>query len=176
MSLEKGYVHVYTGSGKGKTTAALGLSLRALGHGLKVFIIHFMKGNIEYGELKAVKYLEPHLSIQQMGRETFVSREDPDPEDVELARKALELSRRAVSGGEYDIVVMDEVNCALDYHLVPLEEVLGLIRGKPEHVELVLTGRGAPTEIIEAADLVTEMKEIKHYYQKGITSRKGIEL
>ena len=176
MVLAKGYVHVYTGEGKGKTTAALGLALRALGHGLKVYVIHFMKGNIEYGELRAVKYLKPNLTIQQMGRETFVNRENPDPEDIALARKAFQLAQRVVSSGEYDIVILDEINCALDYQLVPIDGVLQLIKEKPDRVELVLTGRGAPEEIIEAADLVTEMREIKHYYKKGIASRKGIEL
>lgn len=176
MVLTKGYVHVYTGEGKGKTTAALGLALRALGHGLKVYVIHFMKGNIEYGELRAVKYLKPNLTIQQMGRETFVSREHPDPEDIALARRAFQLAQQVVNGGEYDIVILDEINCALDYQLITVGEVCRLIKEKPDQIELVLTGRGAPKEIIEAADLVTEMREIKHYYQKGVTSRKGIEL
>jgi len=174
--LEKGFIQVYTGDGKGKTTAALGLALRAIGHGLKVFIIHFMKGNIEYGELRAAKCLEPNLTIRQMGRETFVSRDNPDEEDIKLAQQALELARDAVANGEYDVVVLDEVNCALDFSLIPLDQVLKILQNKPERVELVLTGRGAPPEIIQAADLVTEMKEIKHYYRKGIKSRKGIEI
>lgn len=174
--LEKGFIQVYTGNGKGKTTAALGLALRAVGHGLKVNIIHFMKGNIEYGELKAAKCLEPNLVIRQMGRETFVSRDNPDQEDIRLAREALELAGQVVAGGEYDLVVLDEVNCALDFGLIPLEQVLKILQTKPEKVELVLTGRGAPPEIIQAADLVTEMKEVKHYYHRGIKSRKGIEI
>jgi len=175
-SLEKGFIQVYTGDGKGKTTAALGLALRAIGHGLKVNIIHFMKGNIEYGELKAAKCLEPNLIIRQMGRETFVSRDNPDQEDIKLARQALALSGEVVAGGEYDLVVLDEINCALDFGLIPLDQVLKILQTKPERVELVLTGRGAPPEIIQAADLVTEMKEIKHYYRRGIKSRKGIEI
>ncbi|MDD5222862.1 MAG: cob(I)yrinic acid a,c-diamide adenosyltransferase [bacterium] len=174
--LEKGFIQVYTGDGKGKTTAALGLALRAIGHGFKVNIIHFMKGNIEYGELKAAKCLEPNLIIRQMGRETFVSRDNPDQEDIKLAQQALDLAGEAVAGGEYDLVVLDEINCALDFGLIPLEQVLKILRTKPERVELVLTGRGAPPEIIQAADLVTEMKEIKHYYRRGIKSRKGIEI
>ncbi|MCX5867770.1 MAG: cob(I)yrinic acid a,c-diamide adenosyltransferase [Proteobacteria bacterium] len=174
--LEKGFVQVYTGEGKGKTTAALGLALRAIGHGLKVYVIQFMKGNIEYGELWAAKCLEPNLIIRQMGRETFVNRDNPDQEDIKLAQAALALAREVVSGGEYDIVILDEVNCALDFGLIPFDQVLKILQTKPEKVELVLTGRGASPELIQAADLVTEMKEIKHYYRRGIKSRNGIEI
>ncbi len=174
--MKKGLIQVYTGDGKGKTTAALGLALRATGHGLKVLVIQFMKGNILYGELEASKRLSPQLTIKQMGRETFVSRTNPDPVDIELAQKALELAREAIQSKEYDIVILDEINVAVDYGLIPLSEVLRLMESKPESVELVLTGRYAKPEILEKADLVTEMVEIKHYYQKGIQSREGIEI
>jgi len=173
--LKEGMVQVYTGDGKGKTTAALGLALRAIGHGLKVFVIQFMKGNIEYGELECARWLSPFLTIRQMGRETFVSKENPDPEDVRLAQEALKLAKELVYKGEYDIIILDEINVAIDFGLISKGEVLELIERRPPHVELVLTGRYAPPEVIEKADLVTEMREVKHYYQRGVLSREGIE-
>ena len=171
----KGLVQVYTGNGKGKTTASIGLAIRACGHGLKSYMIQFMKGEIYYGELGTAERLSDCLTITQMGRPDFVNRENPEPVDIELAKKALELSREIVEGGEYDIVILDEVNVALDFKLIELSEVLDIIDKKPPHVELVLTGRYAPKEIIDRADLVTEMVEIKHPYMKGIGSRIGIE-
>lgn len=173
--LERGYVQVYTGDGKGKTTAALGLCLRAAGHGLKSRLIQFMKGQINYGELEAVKKLDGLVVITQGGRASFVSKEDPDPEDVRLAQEALALAEKMVAAGETDLLVLDEINVALDFKLVPLEPVLDLIKKKPEKMELILTGRNAPPEIIEAADLVTEMRELKHYWKSGVNGRKGIE-
>ncbi len=173
--LSQGMIHIYTGNGKGKTTAALGLACRAVGHGYKVFIIQFMKGNIEYGELETARRLTPHLTIRQMGRESFVSRENPDPEDRRLAQEALALARKVIMGGDYDIVVLDEINVTVDFGLIEKEEVLKLIDERPPHLELILTGRNATQELIEKADLVTEMVEVKHYYQKGIQSREGIE-
>ena len=170
-----GLVQVYTGSGKGKTTAALGLALRASGHGLKVLMIQFMKGGIAYGELSAARKLAPFLKIVPMGRECFVNKKNPDPEDVRLARKGWELAVRSVQGRKYAIVILDEINVAVHYGLVPLRELLSLIETKPKEVELVLTGRYARSEVIRRSDLVTEMKEKKHYYQKGIESRIGIE-
>lgn len=171
----KGYVQVYTGDGKGKTTAALGLAFRAAGRGLKSLVIHFMKGGLRYGEMVAAKRLEPEITVVQMGRETFVDRENPAPEDIELARKGLELAKEVVMGGLHDLVILDEINVALDYGLIKVEEVLALIKEKPGHVELILTGRNAPEEIIDAADLVSEVVERKHYYRRGVTGREGIE-
>jgi cob(I)alamin adenosyltransferase len=171
----KGYIQVYTGSGKGKTTAALGLALRAAGHGLKVRIIQFMKGWIDYGELNGVRMLGANVQIHQAGRDTFVNRNSPDAEDVRMARQGWELAREIVLGGQADIVVLDEINCAVDFGLIPEAEVLDVIRRKPDGMELVLTGRGAPDSFVEIADLVTEMREIKHYYAKGVDARVGIE-
>jgi cob(I)alamin adenosyltransferase len=173
--LSQGMIQVYTGNGKGKTTAALGLACRAVGHGYKVFIIQFMKGNIDYGEVETARRLAPYLTIRQMGRGCRVSRENPDPEDIKLCQEAMVMARGAIIGGEYDIVVLDEINVAVDLGLVQKEEVLRLMAERPVNVELILTGRHAAQEIIERADLVTEMVEIKHYYQRGIASRKGIE-
>jgi cob(I)alamin adenosyltransferase len=172
----KGLIQVYTGPGKGKTTAALGLAMRAIGHGLKVYIIQFMKGNIRYGELETARQLSPNIVIKQMGRETFVDRNNPDKIDIELAQQGLQLAREVIGAGEYDIVVLDEINVAVDYGLISLEDLLKLLDTKPAHVELILTGRDAKREVIERADLVTEMVEVKHYYRGGIRSREGIEV
>ena len=172
----KGMVHVYTGTGKGKTTAALGLAMRALGHGFSVYVIQFMKGNIRYGEMETARRLSPDIVIRQMGRETFVDRNTPDRVDIELARKAVHFAKEVISDGKYDVVILDEINVALDYGLIALQDVLDLLDSKPAHVELVLTGRGAKREVIERADLVTEMVEVKHYYREGTHSRKGIEI
>ncbi len=171
----KGLIQVYTGDGKGKTTASLGLAIRACGHGLKSYMIQFMKGEIYYGELGTAERLSNCLTITQMGRPDFVNKENPDPIDIELAGKALKLAREIIEDGKYDIVILDEVNVALDFGLIKLSDVLDIIEKKPLHVELVLTGRNAPKEIIDRADLVTEMVEIKHPYTKGIGSRIGIE-
>lgn len=173
--LGKGYIQIYTGSGKGKTTAALGLSLRAAGQGLKTIIIQFMKGWIEYGELKGVKMLAPHVDLYQMGRDTFVNPNNVDPDDIELARKGLELAREIIDERKADILVLDEINTTVMFNLIPEEEVLELMETKPAGLELVLTGRGATDRMIEKADLVTEMKDIKHYYSQGVDGRIGIE-
>jgi cob(I)alamin adenosyltransferase len=174
--MERGLIQVYTGNGKGKTTAALGLALRAVGHGFKVFVIQFMKGNLVYGELESAKKLSPYLTIKQMGRETFVSKTNPHPIDIKMAQEGFALAKKAIKSGEYDIVILDEINVAIDYGLIPLSDLLQLINSKPASVELILTGRNAKPEIMEKADLVTEMVERKHYYDKGIKARKGIEI
>ncbi len=171
--MKKGYVQVYTGNGKGKTTAAIGLSIRAVGAGLKVFIGQFVKG-MHYSELDSLRKYEGFITVKQFGRDCFIFH-DPRPEDIQCACDGLREAREIVMGGEYDLVVLDEINIALFYKLFSVEDVLDIIKNKPSHVELVLTGRYAPEEIIEAADLVTEMREIKHYYQQGVNARTGIE-
>ena len=172
--LETGLIQVYTGNGKGKTSAAFGLALRALGRGLNVYIIQFIKGGFDYGELYIVDKL-PNLTLKAFGRGRFITEKPPKKEDVNLAEEALALAEEVVRNGEYDIVILDEINVALNLRLISLEKILELINNKPEHVELVLTGRYAPPEIIETADLVTEMIEVKHPFSKGYQARKGIE-
>ncbi len=172
--LETGLVQVYTGDGKGKTSAAFGLALRAVGRGLKVYTIQFVKGGFNYGELHAIKQL-PNLKLRAFGRGRFIKEKPPRKVDMELAKKALEFAAEVVTKGEYDVVVLDEVNVALYLGLISVNDVIKLVKSKPKHVELVLTGRNAPAEIIAAADLVTEMKEVKHPFRKGVPPRKGIE-
>ncbi len=174
-AIGRGYIQVYTGNGKGKTTAALGLALRAAGHGLKTVIIQFLKGWIDYGELAGVAMLAPYVEIHQAGRDTFVNRKNPDPEDVRLAREGWERAKAAIRDKTADILILDEINCAVDFGLLPAEEVVRALREKPEGMEIVLTGRGAPEAFLELADLVTEMREVKHYYAKGVDARVGIE-
>ncbi len=170
----KGYVQVYTGNGKGKTTAALGLALRALGAGKKVFIGQFVKGR-PYSEIVAIQKYLKGIDIKQYGLECFIYKE-PDINDIKAACKGIEEMREIILSGDYDVVVMDELNIALYYKLFDIEKVVELIKNKPYHVELVITGRYADDKVIEMADLVTEMKEIKHYYLKGIEAREGIEI
>jgi len=175
VKLEQGLIQVYTGNGKGKTTASLGLALRAVGRELKVCMIQFMKGGGPYGEQMAAERLAPYLTIIQTGRPGWVNKDNPHQKDKDLAAEALEMASQAVNGGEYDLVILDEINGSVSMGLVPVEGVLELMRNKPHHVELVLTGRNAHESVIEAADLVTEMREIKHYYKAGVPSRVGIE-
>jgi len=175
VGLEQGLIQVYTGNGKGKTTASLGLALRAVGRGLKVCMIQFMKGGGPYGEQLAAERLAPFLTVIQTGRPGWVNKDNPHETDVALAAEALELAFRTVTGGEYDLVILDEINGAVSMKLVPVERVLELMRAKPPLVELVLTGRNADPRVIDAADLVTEMREIKHYYKAGVNARVGIE-
>ena len=175
MELEKGQVQVYTGNGKGKTTAALGLALRAVGRGLRVCMVQFIKGGGEYGEHLAAERLAPLLTIHQTGRDCWIFKDKLDPEDIRIARETLELARRALTGGQYDLVILDEINGAAWFGLIGVEDILELIAARPERTELVLTGRSADPRVIEAADLVTEMVEVKHYYQAGVQARIGIE-
>ncbi len=171
----KAYVHLYTGHGKGKTTAALGLALRAAGHGMRSIIIQFMKGQ-HYGELDAVKRLDGLITIEQHGSAAFCMPDDNNViEHQRLAREALEHTREVLYGGVYPLVVLDEIVTAYLFKLVRLDEIMGLLKGRPAGVELILTGRGAPKELIDACDLVTEMREVKHYFTAGVEGRKGIE-
>lgn len=172
--LEKGLVQIYTGNGKGKTSAAFGLALRASGRGLKVYIIQFIKGGFDYGELYIIDKL-PNVTLKAFGRGKFITTKPPEQEDIKLAEEALRLTEKIVQSGEYDVVILDEINVALNLKLISLDRVLKLIKHKPEHTELVFTGRCAPEEIIEMADLVTEMREIKHPFNKGFPARKGVE-
>ncbi len=172
--LERGLIQLYTGDGKGKTTAALGQAFRAAGHGLKTLVIQFMKGNIEYGELEASRRLGL-ITIRQMGRETFVSKENPDPVDVEWAEKALAMAAEEIVSGRWDMLILDELNVALDFALVTKEAVERVLDSKPPRMELLLTGRYAPGWLKTRADLVTEMREVKHYYNEGVAARVGIE-
>jgi cob(I)alamin adenosyltransferase len=170
----KGLVQVFTGNGKGKTTAALGTVLRAAGHGLRVFIVFFMKGSYDYGEYSTLLKL-PNVDIASFGFRRLTDPTNIKPEEMEQARLALASARDAVISGDYDLVVMDEVNVALGFELLQLDEVVKLIRDKPPDVELILTGRYADAKLIEMADLVTEMVKVKHPFDKGIKARKGIE-
>lgn len=171
--MEKGYIQVYTGDGKGKTTAALGLALRAAGHGMRTYIGQFMKG-WPYGELSALKN-HPWIEIEQYGDFRCIRREEVTPEHIARARQGLERARQAMLSGRYDIIVLDEINVAIWYGLLTVEEVLAFLDERPEGVEVVLTGRRAPQELIDRADLVTEMREVKHYYIQGVMARDGIE-
>lgn len=174
-SIGKGYVHIYTGDGKGKTTAALGLALRAAGAGLKTVIVQFMKGR-HYSELEAVKMLKNHVKIEQFGHPTFCEIADPpDSQDVERARAAIERIQNLIDEKACDILIADEIITAGLFKLIDQDDILDLIQRKPDGMELILTGRGAQNQIIEAADLVTEMKELKHYYTRGVQAREGIE-
>ncbi|WP_297071452.1 cob(I)yrinic acid a,c-diamide adenosyltransferase [Thermococcus sp.] len=167
-----GLVHVYTGNGKGKTTAAFGLAVRMLGSGGRVIILQFMKTPDVYGEQKKIR--ECGAVIESFGLPKFVHGK-PEPDDIEAARKALERAREVVSSGEWDLVILDEICVALGFKMLGVEEVKGLIENKAKNTELVLTGRYCPEELFELADYVTEMKEIKHPYQRGTLARQGVE-
>ena len=170
-----GYIHIYTGNGKGKTTAALGLALRAAGHGFKTYVAQFLKGQ-PTGEIEAAKKLAPLIRIEQFGREGFITVKDgPDDEDVSRAEAGLARALEAMLSGDYRIVVLDEVNTAVHFKILSEQGVLDFIDKRPAAVELVLTGRYAPASFIDRADLVTEMKDIKHYFDKGVKAREGIE-
>jgi cob(I)alamin adenosyltransferase len=171
---KKRLVHVYTGPGKGKTTAAVGLAFRASGHGWKVLMIQFMKGNQEYGEIQSAKNMR-NIHIEQYGRSDFVKEGNPSPVDKKLALDGLKRARKVIIQSQYDLVILDEIIVAVDFGLIPLQELLSLIQQKPDRVELVLTGRKAHRDIIQRADLVSYIEEVKHPFQKGLAARKGIE-
>jgi len=173
MKLNKGYVHIYTGDGKGKTTAAIGLALRAAGADMKVFIAQFLKAKAS-SEFIPLTKLSDSITFVQYGRDCLI-KETPTEEDKALAQQGLAESRQAIMSGKYDLVIMDEANVAVWFALLSVDDLLDVIKKKPSQVELVITGRKADPRLIEAADLVTEMKEIKHYYTKGVTARYGIE-
>ncbi len=169
----QGFVHVYTGDGKGKTTAALGLALRAAGGGLNVYIGQFIK-NAEYSEIKVLQRLADCITLEQFGRGCFILTE-PSQADIDAARQGLATLHRVLASGAYDLVIADEANVAVALQLLSEDDLLALIDRRPPQVELVLTGRGAPPRVLERADLVTEMRLVKHYYDRGVLARKGIE-
>ena len=165
---------VFTGNGKGKTTAAIGAVIRALGHGLRVYIVSFMKGDYPYGERSILSQL-PNVTMESFGSEEFIDPENVKSEAKEQAKRALAAAREAMLSGSYDVIVLDEVNLAAAWNLVELEEVLKFIEAKPQGVELILTGREADSRLVKSADLVTEMLKIKHPYDEGVVAREGIE-
>jgi len=167
-------IQVYTGDGKGKTTAALGQALRALGHGMKVYMIQFMKGRT-YGELIAAESFLPEFTIVMSGRDEFVKKGEPEDIDLRMAREGFELAKQVVEEGQHNMLILDEINVAIDYGLLPLQEVLDFLRSCPRDMEIVCTGRYAPRELIDLADLASEVKEVKHHFQQGVKMRKGIE-
>ena len=169
----KGYGQIYTGSGKGKTTAALGLSLRAAGAGLKVYIGQFLKKG-DYSEIKALQRLSDAITIEQFGLGSFIKGK-PTREEILAANKGLERLKQVMASGDYDVIVVDEGNVAADCGLFDVQQLLDLIAARPDDTELIITGRGAAPAVMGKADLVTEMVEIKHYYQKGVAARTGIE-
>ncbi|MEO9309083.1 MAG: cob(I)yrinic acid a,c-diamide adenosyltransferase [Nitrososphaera sp.] len=172
-----GLVIVYTGKGKGKTTAALGMALRAVGHNYKICMIQFIKGSWHYGEMSSSKRLEPEFELTAVGKGFVGILDDNTPKEIhqKIAWEAIQISKEKILSGKYDIVILDEINYAVDLGLVDVHQVLDLIKSKPEDVSLVLTGNHARQEIIDAADLVTEMREVKHPFQRGIRAKKGID-
>jgi cob(I)alamin adenosyltransferase len=169
----KGYIQVYTGNGKGKTTAAFGLALRAVGAGMKVFIAQFIKG-MKYSEIESIKRFDDLITLKQFGRRCFIHNK-PEEEDIKLAAEGLKETKEIIMSKKYNLVILDEANIAVYYNLFSAQDLLNVMDEKPEQVELVITGRYADPKVIESADLVTEMTEIKHYYSNGVTARRGIE-
>ena len=174
---KNGLTIVYTGKGKGKTTAALGIALSATGYKKKICMIQFIKGSWHYGEMESSKRLEPEFEMVAIGKGFVGIIDDKSPKEdhQEIAKEAIRISNEKIQSGKYDIVILDEINYAVNLNLISLDDVLDLIKSKPENVDLVLTGNYAKEEVIEAADLVTEMKEIKHPFQKGIKAKEGID-
>jgi len=173
--LEQGFVQIYTGNGKGKSTAAIGQAVRAAGFGLKTYIAQFMK-EYPYNELISIKHLSQWITIEQFGGDDFVYKKElPGEEELKKARHGLDTAKAKMLSDEYDLIILDESIVTIYFKLIETKDLIEIIQVKPENVELILTGRYCPEELIELADLVTEMKEVKHYYQIGITSRRGIE-
>ncbi|MCH8286592.1 cob(I)yrinic acid a,c-diamide adenosyltransferase [candidate division KSB1 bacterium] len=172
-----GLIIVYTGNGKGKTSAALGSVIRASGYGWKIFILQFVKGSWHYGEIDGIKVFEPDVVMEQMGKGFYKIMDDnlPEEDHKKAAKHGLERAREKMQSGDYKLVILDEINYAIDLGLLPLEDVVELLKQKPGKLNVILTGRNARKEIIDLADLVTEMKEIKHPFQKGLKARKGID-
>jgi cob(I)alamin adenosyltransferase len=171
----RGYIQIYTGKGKGKTTAAMGVALRAAGHGLKSYIGQFLKGQ-DYGELHSIQKLSSWITVEQFGRKGFIHMtKDPDEEDFERVKSGLKQCMKAMLSGRYTIIILDEINVALHFKLITEKEVHDFLDKKPEDIEVILTGRYAPASLAKRADLVTEMLEIKHYHSEGVQARKGIE-
>jgi cob(I)alamin adenosyltransferase len=170
----RGLVIVITGNGKGKTTSALGQALRAVGQGCKVLIVQFMKGR-KYGEFIAAEKYLPRLTILRFGLDSFVMRDNPAAVDIELALQGFEFAKKAIASGKYNMVILDEINVAVDFKLIDLKQVVEMIKNKPTALDLILTGRYAAKQIIRLADTVSEVKEIKHHYAAGIKDRAGIE-
>ena len=171
--MDRGLIYVYTGNGKGKTTAAIGLAIRAAGAGLRVFIGQFIKMG-DYSEIRALSRFTDLITVEQFGHGRF-AKGKPSPEDLEGARRGLERVREIMDGEDYQVIILEEANVAVMLGLIGVQELIGLIVSKPEDKELVITGRGASPRVIEMADLVTEMRVIKHYFQKGVRARVGIE-
>lgn len=169
----KGCIQIYTGDGKGKTTAAIGLAIRAAGYGMKTYIGQFMKGQ-HYGELAALRDY-PCITIEQYGDVECVHREEITQKHIDQAQQGLKRTRKAMNSQQYDIIILDEINVAVWFELVTAEEVIELLNERPKNVEMILTGRRAPKAFLEMADLVSDVKEIKHYYNRGIKARTGIE-
>jgi cob(I)alamin adenosyltransferase len=172
----RGLILINTGPGKGKTTAALGTALRAVGCGMKVLMLQFIKGSWHYGELDAAETLAPNFVLKQMGRGFVkIGAAEPDPEDVRLVREAWEEAHQAIDSGDWDLVILDEINYAISYKMLDAGVVAEALKAKPEMVHVILTGRNAHPSLVELADTVTEMREVKHAYQKGILAQRGIE-
>lgn len=175
--LEHGYIQIYTGDGKGKTTASLGLALRALGHGWKVLVIQFTKGDsgTTYGEIASAGQFLPNLEVHQFGMDRVVYKHNICMEDYKEAKKGWELAKQAIQSGEYQLVILDELNICVAMNMIKVSEVKDVLLNKPESLEIVLTGRYAHPELVALAHLVTEMKPIKHYFDMGVMARQGIE-
>ena len=169
-----GFIHLYTGDGEGKSITAFGLALRAVGHGYKVIIVQFMKGRKDVGEYKIRRRLAPNYEIHQFGRREFIDLKNPEPIDYELAERGLNFARKALRMKPH-LLILDEINLAVSVGLIKLSDVLDLLRDIPESTTVVLTGRNAPRELVERADLVTEMREVKHPWRVGVQARRGIE-